>query len=170
MIIYNSSFNYKIMEEVQSPTYLGLHLFSGTPPTRAEIMAVASPDSRGRISPYHIHINYTTLMYFYGAKSVIPTTWDQDNRSKVKTSYSKTVPNQFVYQNDGVATWFFWAWTAGSYPYHSTSTKVNMTIVGSVGDLDSNADLKIVNPTIAADTVLTLGDINIDHDIFEHMV
>lgn len=170
MILYNSALNYQILKGLQDPAYGGLHLFGGTPPTRTELITNCGLDSSNRIRPYDIHIFYSTLFYMYWRSTSVPTKWKQDNKSKLKLSHMNGLSSQNTYIQDGTATWFMLAWTAGRYPDSSRADATKLTILGSIGDLDSNADLKVIDPTISASTAFTTSDILIDHDIFEFMI
>lgn len=172
MILYNTAFNFQAIESLQDATYLGLHLFEGTPPNRQQILDAVGVDSKGRVNPYDIHLHYDTLAYIYGSRTNVLSSpeYYQENIAKLKFSVFKQIPTQFVYRRDGTATWFMYAWTGSSYPSNSKATATEFVILGSVSDLDGNGDLKMSQPVIAADSSMNPSDIIMNHDPFEHMV
>lgn len=173
MIRYNDALNAQLFISNFDKTYISLLLFKGTPPSRSDILAQSNVLNANKgIHPYYIQLAYRSDLLFYHAQALStggPLNINTPNLIKSKFSLAANTPSLNVYVADGQASWFMLSFNDGNYPVSSRASVGGIQILGTVGDLNSSADVKLSDIDITSDTSFNYSDIVFDVDPYEFM-
>ncbi|QZE58984.1 hypothetical protein MPK64_gp081 [Erwinia phage pEa_SNUABM_16] len=143
-------------------------LFSGTPPTDAQLSAMittastTAPWSASAISAFATAANFLGDVMC----GVVPIAMDMDNN--IMQIPLSAQANLATIAAAGTPTWFMMrlaqtASAADTFAGFTTGSNAYVIITGTVGDENSNADLKIVGGTVAMNQPLRIADLRIKY-------
>lgn len=168
MVLYNVAQN-ALTTDLFVDKFSNIVLFGGVPPTLEELQAFLDPSTLSIDSAAIFNANVPLIFW-----QSYTTTIDLD-RSVVKPNkmvlhiedYGKSDP---VFVADGIATWFMLGFRANTWLQTTSTYPCYDLLFGSVGDLNSSADLKMVSQQISAATSITFSKMNFDFDPFQRML
>lgn len=141
-------------------------LFSGTPPTDDQLQTMLATTNTMTSWSASLISAFATQTNFLGnvALGAFVPTMDFDNN--VMNLPLSAQPNLFTIATSGTPTWFMLrqcsaSITADAWANFVSGTNLYNCIVGTVGDENSAADLKIVGGTVTAGQPLRVPDMRI---------
>lgn len=143
-----------------------LALFSGTPPTDEQLQALLTTANTLTTWSAAAISAFATPTNFLGNVSLGTFTPTMDYDNNVLNLPLSSQPNVFNIAASGTPTWFMLrqcsAGTAvDNWTGFTTGTNLHNCIVGTVGDENSNADLKILGGAVVAGQLLRVADMRI---------
>lgn len=143
-------------------------LFSGEPPTDAQLNAMIT--TSGQTIPWSAAAinSFASALNFLGDVTcgIMTVTMDLDN-NVMQLPFSAQA-NLATIAASGTPTWFMMRLTAAAsaadtFAGFAAGSSAYVVITGTVGDENSNADLKIVGGTVIAGQPLRLADMRIKY-------
>ncbi|QZE59992.1 hypothetical protein pEaSNUABM35_00075 [Erwinia phage pEa_SNUABM_35] len=143
-------------------------LFSGTPPTDAQLNAMIGTAGQAITWSAAAISSFATATNFLGDVmcGVMTVTMDIDNNVMQLPFSAQT--NLATIASSGTPTWFMMrlasaASAVDTFAGFAAGGSAYVVITGTVGDENSNADLKIVGGTVVAGQPLRLADMRIKY-------
>lgn len=134
-----------------------LWIFSGTPPTKAQIEALVQANGT-------IMSNALKALGTLRLSTSYPATVTME---VVNASLKKWALEQynasFTLHSPGPASWFVFmmAQTTINEPTYSTNAIVYQAYIGDMGDIGSGADMEVLTGLVESDKVYKIGDIEV---------
>lgn len=134
-----------------------LWIFSGTPPTKAQIEALVQANGT-------IMSNALKALGTLRLSTSYPATVTME---VVNASLKKWALEQynasFTLHSPGPASWFVFmmAQTTINEPTYSTNAIVYQAYIGDMGDIGSGADMEVLSGLVESDKVYKIGDIEV---------